>query len=249
MRKITLGEPLLQLESVDSTNTYATGLLSKGTAIEGTVILTGHQTQGKGQGGSRWVSDARNNLLCSIILKPGFLLAEKQFYLSMCVSNAIIDFILPVTQPVRIKWPNDILVNGRKVAGILIENTILDRNLNTSVVGIGININQKHFPPDLPNPASLCSITGKEFDLADALSGLLMSLNTNVNKLYSEKYTEIKTTYLNNLQGLNKWAIYTDSSGVFEGRIADVADSGELMVVHRGGGMKQYGFKEIIFPD
>ena len=248
MRKITLGEPLLHLESVDSTNTYATALLRKGTATEGTVILADHQTQGRGQGGSRWFSDVGNSLLCSIILKPDFLMAGRQFYLSMCVSNAIIELILPFTQPVRIKWPNDILANGRKVAGILIENTILGKNLNTSLIGIGLNVNQKVFPSDLPNPISLSMATGKEYGLADSLSALLKSLTTHINKLYSERYADIKTIYLNNLWGLNDWVVYADSSGTFEGRIADVSDSGELMVVHRSGAIKQYGFKEITFP-
>jgi BirA family biotin operon repressor/biotin-[acetyl-CoA-carboxylase] ligase len=248
MRKIILGEPLLHLESVDSTNTYATALLRQGTATEGTVILADFQTQGRGQGGNRWFSDAGNNLLCSIILKPDFLMAGRQFYLSMCVSNAILDLVLPITQPVRIKWPNDILVNERKVAGILIENTIIGKNLGTSLIGIGLNVNQKVFPPDLPNPTSLCMATGKEYDLADSLSLLLKLFTTHINMLYCERYAEIKTIYLNNLWGLNDWALYTDASGIFEGRIADVADSGELMVVLRSGVMKQYGFKEITFP-
>jgi BirA family biotin operon repressor/biotin-[acetyl-CoA-carboxylase] ligase len=249
MRKFTIGYPLIRLQSVDSTNVYAAQLLRNSKVTEGTVILAVHQTQGKGQGSNRWVSEAGCNLLFSLILLPDFMLAERQFYLSMCVSSAILDFINPIVQSVRIKWPNDILINGRKLAGILIENTILDRNLHTSIVGIGININQKEFPPDLPNPTSLSIATGKEYDLSDSLTALLKSLNTHIFKLYRERFAEIKTTYLNNLWGLNEWAVYKDSSGTFEGRIADVADSGELIVVLRSGATKQYGFKEIAFQN
>jgi len=247
MKKPILGKPILKLTSVDSTNNYATALLSNDTTGEGTVILADVQTQGRGHGGNKWFSDAGKNLLCSIILKPDFLVAERQFFLSMCVSNAIHDLILPIARPVFIKWPNDILLIGKKVAGILIENTIIGNHMNTSVIGIGLNVNQEYFPCDLHDPISLSIATGKKYDLNNILSGLIKSLSFHIEKLYLEQYAEIKTIYLNNLWSLNEWAFYTDTSGIFEGRIADVADSGELMMIHRNGIMKQYGFKEIAF--
>jgi BirA family transcriptional regulator, biotin operon repressor / biotin---[acetyl-CoA-carboxylase] ligase len=248
MRKITIGYPLIKLETVDSTNAYATQMLRTGQVTEGTVILAVNQTQGKGQGGNRWISEPGSNLLLSLILRPDFILAERQFFLSMCVSNAIQGFLEPVTSPVRIKWPNDILVQGRKIAGILIENTILNQNLHTSVVGIGLNVNQQDFPDDLPDAVSLRRATGMEYNLSDTLDGLLASLTIHLTKLYEKSYAEIKTTYLNNLWGLNAWAWYSDASGAFEGRIVDVADSGELVVMNRKGTAKAFGFKEIKFP-
>lgn len=248
MRKITIGYPLIKLETVDSTNIYATQLLKTGQVNEGTVILAVYQTRGKGQGGNRWISEPASNLLLSLILRPDFILAERQFFLSMCVSNAIQGFLAQVTLPVLIKWPNDILVQGRKIAGILIENTILNQNLHTSVVGIGLNVNQQDFPDDLPGPISLRTATGREYNLSDTLDGLLASLTLHLTKLYEKSFAEIKETYLNNLWGLNAWAWYSDASGTFEGRIVDVADSGELMVVNRKGIPKAYGFKEIQFP-
>jgi BirA family transcriptional regulator, biotin operon repressor / biotin---[acetyl-CoA-carboxylase] ligase len=248
MRKITLGYPLIRLESVDSTNIYAAQLLRTGQVTEGTVILAVDQTQGKGQGTNRWISEPGANLLLSLILRPDFILAEQQFFLSMCVSNAIHGFLEPVAPPVLIKWPNDILLQGRKVAGILIENTILDRNLHTSVVGIGLNVNQQDFPDTLPDPISIRMVTGREHILSECLDGLLASLTFHLNKLYEKSFAEIKTYYLNNCWGLNTWARYTDASGIFEGRIVDVAATGELIVVNRTGTLKAYGFKEIKFP-
>lgn len=248
MREVTIGTPLIKLDSVDSTNSYAAGLLRNSKVTEGTVILAVHQTHGKGQGGNRWISEAGANLLFSVILRPDFMLAERQFFLSMCVSNAIHDFIGPLVPAAKIKWPNDILVNDKKVAGILIENTILDRNLHTSIVGIGLNVNQKKFPPDLQNPTSLRIAAGKEFDLSDSLNALLKSMQTHINRLYRNEFAAVKTSYLNNLWGLNEWIVYKEASGTFEGRIADIAESGELMVRHRTGTLKAYGFKEIIFP-
>jgi len=175
------------------------------------------------------------------------LLAERQFYLSMCVSNAVRDFIASMAHPAQIKWPNDILLRGKKISGLLIENSILEQYIKTAVVGIGININQHEFPPEVPDPISLSIATGKEYDLTDLLSSLIKSLEINISRLYHEAFGEIKTKYLNNLLRLNEWAVYADSSGSFEGRIADVADSGELMVVLRNHEMRYYGFKEIKF--
>jgi BirA family biotin operon repressor/biotin-[acetyl-CoA-carboxylase] ligase len=247
MRKITIGKPLLELPSVDSTNNFATALLQKSAVIEGTVIMAAHQTQGRGQAGNLWISNTGSNLLCSIILKPDFLMAERQFYLSMCISNAILDTVAALVKPVQIKWPNDILLNGKKVAGILIENTILGKCINTSIVGIGLNINQKEFPADLPYATSIGVETGHDYDLSDSLSRLIKCLNHHINSLYAEEFASIKTNYLNNLWLMNEWARFSDQSGVFEGRIADIADTGELIVVLRDGVLKQYGFKEIRF--
>jgi len=240
---------LLQLQSVDSTNTYAAALLRKSDVIEGTVILAGHQTQGRGLGNNNWVSDMGNNLLFSIILRPDFLLAERQFYLSMCASIAIVDYIGSIGKHTLIKWPNDILLNGKKVAGILIENTILGQYLTTSVIGIGLNVNQKIFPSNLPNPTSISLETGCSYSLPDSLSQLMKCLNSRINKLYAEKFSVIRTAYLNSLWLLNEWTQFSDHSGLFEGRIVDVTDSGELMIMHRSGEIKQYVFKEIMFTD
>ena len=247
MKKIITGKPLIQLQSVDSTNVYAAQLLRSTEADEGTVILTAYQTSGKGHAGNRWISEAGTNLLFSLILRPEFLMAERQFYLCMSISNAIHDFVSLIAQPALIKWPNDILLQGKKLAGILIENKLLNLKLHTSVVGIGLNVNQKVFPPDLPDPISLALATGREFDLSESLKALLRSLDEYINQLYEEKYAEIKTYYLNNLYRLNEWAEYADASGNFSGRIADIADTGELIVLKRNGILKHYGFKEIAF--
>lgn len=247
MNHIRLGQPLIQLQSVDSTNTYAAQLIRNSGATEGTAILTVYQSMGKGHGGNRWISEAGRNLLFSIILKPESILAERHFFLSMCVSGAIQEFIMSVAGPVHIKWPNDILLQGKKVAGILIENTILKQNLHTSVIGIGLNVNQTEFPADLHNPTSLALVAGREFDLSESLNLLLRSLEVHIDRLYEERYAEIKTFYLNHLHRLNIWADYKDSTGVFRGRIVDIADSGNLIVIQENGKEKQYGFKEIVF--
>jgi BirA family biotin operon repressor/biotin-[acetyl-CoA-carboxylase] ligase len=232
---------------VDSTNKYAAGLLHKENATEGTVILADVQTRGKGQGDNIWLSDKGLNLLCSIVLKPDFLPAFKQFYLSMCIATGINDCLTDLGIPSQIKWPNDILIKGKKVAGILIENTILSQNLHTSIAGIGLNVNQVTFPPGIPNPSSLAGETGKSYDVGHLLEQLIPFLEKRLNQLYVENFIVVKSSYLNSLWLLNTHAVFTDQKGVFEGRIVDVAESGELVILTSGGETRMYGFKEVEF--
>lgn len=247
MKKTILGEPLLKLDSVDSTNNYAVALLAKGTATDGTVILSAYQTHGKGQGSNEWNSSAGKNLLFSIILKPQLFPADRQFFLSMSISWGIASYLETLVRPVQIKWPNDILINCKKVAGILIENTVSGMNLNTSVIGIGLNVNQDVFPEGIAQATSLKLESGSELDLDNALADLTGWLNSCLMSVFEEQYGTVKVNYLNRLWLLNKWASYSNASGKFEGRITDVTDSGELMVLNRNGKIKNYGFKEIAF--
>lgn len=247
MKNIKFGEPLIHLTSVDSTNDYATQLLNKEMVKEGTVILADHQLKGKGQGGNQWTSEPGSNLLFSAIFRPDFLRADKQYYLSMCVANAIADFLSDFSENIAIKWPNDILIDGRKIAGILIENTIMGEFLLTTVAGIGLNVNQDSFPAGIPDAVSLKMITGKQYHLLKLLNQLLEKLSHSVNLLCENRIGIIRTTYLNYLYGLNEWRHFGDSRGDFEGRITDVADSGELLVLKRNGEIAGYGFREISF--
>jgi BirA family biotin operon repressor/biotin-[acetyl-CoA-carboxylase] ligase len=247
MRTVTLGFPLIHLVSVDSTNKYAAGILHNEQVTEGTVILADVQTHGKGQGKNIWLSDKGLNLLCSIVLKPDFLPAYKQFYLSMCVATGIHDCLADLGVRPQVKWPNDILINGKKVAGILIENTILSHNLFTSIIGIGLNVNQISFPAGIPNPASLAGETGKTYDVPHLLEQMLPFLQKRLNKLYAEDFAGVKSQYLNTLWLLNTRALFTDHQGKFEGRIVDVAESGELVILTSAGETRIYGFKEVEF--
>jgi BirA family transcriptional regulator, biotin operon repressor / biotin---[acetyl-CoA-carboxylase] ligase len=247
MRTVILGFPMIHLASVDSTNKYAAGILNKENAAEGTVILADVQTRGKGQGDNMWLSDNGLNLLCSIILKPDFLPAYKQFYLSMCVATGIYDCLTDLGIRAQIKWPNDILIKGKKAAGILIENTVLSQNLNTSVIGIGLNVNQVSFPAGIPNPTSLLSETGKSYVISQLLEKLLSFLEIRFNQLYAEDFISIKSRYLNCLWLLNTRTTFSDQRSVFEGRIVDVAESGELVILTAEGETRMYGFKEVEF--
>ncbi len=242
-----MGKPLIRLESVDSTNIYAMNLLKTDDPVEGTVILAGYQTGGKGQSGNSWYSNKGENLLFSLILKPVFLPAEKQFYLSMSVSNAICMTIEHISDGALVKWPNDILLKGKKVGGILIENMIMKDYIHASVTGIGLNVNQLTFPDDLADAVSIGMVTGTTYDLDQLFYTIMGNMRKALEPLYCGNLAEIRTAYLNRLYRLNQWARYRDDNGTFEGRINDVADTGELIVEKPDGSGRNYAFKEIQF--
>ncbi|MBN1158850.1 MAG: biotin--[acetyl-CoA-carboxylase] ligase [Bacteroidales bacterium] len=235
----------IKLDHVDSTNSYASRILRTKKVPEGTVILTDNQTAGKGQAGNRWESEPGKNLTFSIILYPEFLNAENQFYLSMSFSNGIIDFLQRNQIPAAIKWPNDIWAGEGKIAGMLIENSIVGRRLKSSIIGIGLNVNQQIFPDVLGKVTSMCILTAREFSLNNIYKSIMENLIPWIDKIYHRDFGEIKNSYLNNLLALNEWRTYTDHTGRFEGRIVDVSESGTLIVKKRTGRIQSYSFKEI----
>src|ERR1043165_9220886 len=149
MSTLFIGQNKVFLPETHSTNSYAIELLKNVNAIEGTVVYTHKQTQGKGQRGNSWIAEPQRNTTLSLILRPVFLNSKNTFYLSKITALALHDLlteILDVGQfDIKIKWPNDILVNSKKIAGVLIENSILNEHLQWSVIGIGINVNQDNF--------------------------------------------------------------------------------------------------------
>ncbi|MBN2480819.1 MAG: biotin--[acetyl-CoA-carboxylase] ligase [Bacteroidales bacterium] len=237
----------IKLDTVDSTNSYACRLIRQKELPEGTVILADYQTAGRGQGGNSWKSEPGKNLTFSIILFPEFLNAEKQFYLSMSISNGLIDFLRNSKINAVIKWPNDIWTDAGKIAGILIENNVIQNTLRSSVVGIGLNVNQQIFPGELDQVTSMRILTDREYKLSSTYKSILTYLIPWIDKLYEQYYGDIRNSYLNNLMALNEWRTYRDVAGLFEGRIVDVAESGMLMVKKRTGTIKSYFFREISY--
>ncbi len=247
MNTIHLGIDLIKLDTVDSTNTHASRLLRMKKLPEGTVILADNQTNGRGQSGNAWESEPGKNLTFSVVIYPTCIEIEKQFYISMSISNGIIDFLQENKIPSTIKWPNDICAGNSKIAGILIENTLSGNLLQSSVIGVGLNVNQHAFRKELGNVTSMYNLNHREFDLNRSLESILEKLNNWIDKLYGKAYGNIKNNYLNNLMALNEWRTYNDVSGKLEGMIVDVADSGLLMVKKRTGTIQAYSFKEISY--
>jgi BirA family biotin operon repressor/biotin-[acetyl-CoA-carboxylase] ligase len=242
-----IGSKILFVKRLPSTNTYAASLLKDKELSEGTVIYTNHQSSGRGQDGNKWESEDSKNLLISIVLFPSMIVPAEQFLISMAISLGICDFIDRYTSSVSIKWPNDIYVNNDKIAGILIENSIMGNVIEHTIAGIGININQVMFLSDAPNPVSLSNLTAKEYNLSECLNQLVSDLEKSYKSLISGDPAMIKAHYLSRLYRNGQWFKYQDLKGIFTGRIVNVSDTGRLQVEREDGIIDEYAFKEIDF--
>jgi BirA family transcriptional regulator, biotin operon repressor / biotin---[acetyl-CoA-carboxylase] ligase len=244
---MTIGSVFLFFKTLPSTNTRAAYLLKNQELADGTIIYTHFQSAGRGQMENRWESEDGKNLLFSTILFPVMIIPDDQFLISMTISLGICDFLQRYTGFYSIKWPNDIYVGNDKIAGILIENSIMGEQIEHSIVGIGININQKIFLSDAPNPVSLSMVTGIEFDLTDCLNQLSSDLNERYQMIIKGKYGQIKEEYISHLYLINEWHTFRDKSGAFTGRIKSVTDHGRLKIEKKSGNISLYSYKEIEF--
>ena len=159
-----------RLEQVDSTNNYAMAQIHEGYAKHGMAWYAHHQTEGKGQRGKSWESEAGENILLSVAIVPPAAFHQSPFLFNAYISLTIKSWLEAIiAENVKIKWPNDMLIRDRKAGGLLIENIYRGHSWNWSVVGIGINVNQTEFNSHSRTPVSIHHITGKKHD-AEALS-------------------------------------------------------------------------------
>lgn len=218
--------PIIKIEKADSSNNQAINLAKNNDTIEGTIVWVLNQTKGKGQGSKKWHSNANENLTFSIIFKPSFLPIEHQFLISKMAAVAVCKVISCFCTNTFIKWPNDIYINNKKIAGILIENTIQAKNMYISVIGIGINVNQKTFPANIPNPTSLFIENNQKYELQNLLQLLQQSIIKEYQKLKNGQYQSIEDDYdcllykknqtiriLHNKKEINAYVMYVDSTG------------------------------------
>lgn len=251
------GKFLLHLPSVDSTNNYAKNYIAKSSPIDGTVILADNQFAGRGQSGNSWLSESGKNLTFSVIYQTSFLLATEQFYLNMAISLGIKyavlsmqyadDCLLPakLLPTCKIKWPNDIFVNDKKIAGILIENTISGMHLKHSIIGIGLNVNQEQFQDGM-NATSLQNMTRLNQDRNTVLNQVLVSVEKYFLLLKERKFERLKSEYTEHLYRYNMVSVYKKDGKPFSGKIIDVDTIGNLQMETENGRL-QFGFKEISF--
>ena len=242
-----IGSKILFHKNLPSTNSFAASMIKAIEVTEGTIISTNHQASGRGQGKNKWESEDNKNLLISIVLYPTMVRPEDQFLLSMALSLGICDFIGHHTTGISIKWPNDIYVNNDKIAGILIENSVMGETIEHTIAGIGININQEIFLSAAPNPVSLSRLTGKQHDLPELLTLLAADLDRRYKLLISEDHEILKNDYHALLYRHNQWHEYRDREGCFTGLVLNVTESGRLRVKRESGSVSDYSFKEIDF--
>jgi len=229
-----LGLPFIELQSVDSTNNYAMALAHEGLAQHGMAFFAHEQTAGKGQRGKPWSTLKGNNLVLSMIIKPASMQPVLQFQLSALVAVAVhLFFSRYAGEETKIKWPNDIYWRDRKAAGILIENIISSEGKwQWAIVGIGININQTEYSPELQNPVSLKQITGKHYSPIDLAKELCQLLDLHYNKLMDEGFESIYEAYNQDLYKKDKQVRLKKGNRVFEAMILGVTKNGELITKH-----------------
>lgn len=244
-----IGKNIVRLDSVNSTNQFLADLCLENNIEEGTAILALEQTEGRGQKGTIWKSEAGKNLIVSFLIKPHFLLVSDQFLLSKMVALSVLKTIqkfVPEKTEIKIKWPNDIYVNSQKISGILIENSILNSKLRQSIIGIGINTNQTEFSPEF-NAISLKNITKNEITIDSVFNELSMNLNHHYSLLKQQQLIRINDSYQKELYRLNVWSKFEYQSEMIEARITGVDSSGKLQLIKRDNQRISADLKEIIF--
>ena len=241
------GKQIIHLPSCPSTNRFATDLMSENDIVEGTVIVTDHQTEGRGQRGNSWESAPGENLTFSLVLRPKFLQAQQQFDLNIVISLAISDLLLSYGLPaIKIKWPNDIYCNDGKVAGILIENIVGgNQALNYSIVGIGLNVNQLDFN-DL-KAVSMRNLMNRKYPLENVFGALLSQIEQHYLLLKQGAMRGIRNAYIANLYWLREMH-YFKSDRIIYGMIMGVDTVGRLEIEEKGK-ISRFDSKQISFKE
>lgn len=235
-------------DSLPSTNQYCE-LLDLSQTEEFSIIYAREQTAGIGQRGNHWASQPGKNLTFSLILKPTFLPAGEQYRLTKVVSLGITDCLktlIPEDNDIKIKWPNDIYINHRKVCGILISNQLSRTNLSASIVGIGLNVNQTEFPSWVPNPISLQQITGTEHSLLPLLENIVLSIQDRYAQLSSAP-AALDQEYLERLLRLRQPSHYLYHGEAITATIQGVNQYGHLLLTTSEGRPLTCQLKELTF--
>ena len=216
--------------------------------VEGDIILAQCQTAGRGQRGHTWESREGENLTFSLLLEPQFLSPSEQFLISECVALGVCDALLHYGIEAQIKWTNDIYIGDRKLAGILIEHKLQGSALARTVAGIGLNVNQKAFSDDLPNPISMAQATGREFDREEVLQTVATSLMARYEQLREGGAKELQADYHQRLYRLGQEHCYALPDGSrFRGIIRGVEPTGALRIENERGELLSFLFKEVEF--
>jgi len=256
-------------ETTDSTNNRAIEGASE--APDRFTWAADFQSAGRGQRGNKWISKAGDNLMFSILFKPGFISAQEQFAISQICTLGLFNYLKAKGINAKIKWPNDVYVGDRKICGILIENVVTGDNLSQSISGIGLNINQRVFPSNVPNPTSMVlEIESKranksvKFDTHKELPELLAEIFKEYDAARREhdrngNFKKLTKRYLSALYRIGEYHKYSDlteeedktveikKGKVFEAKIVGIDENSCLVLETKKGERKTFAFKEISY--
>ena len=246
-----IGQNIIYFNQVDSTNTFAIELMKQNMAEDGTVVVTEYQGKGRGQSKNTWISEAFENLLFSIILKPVTNFNADPFSLNKTIAvslYSVIKSLLP-EHSVHIKWPNDVLIDRRKVAGILIENNFIGNKLNWCVAGIGLNVNQKLEHLSEINASSLSEKTGNTLEREKILKQILEIFEHNYISLQTGHKDELNKQFDEALLSYQERTEFNTQNGKFEAMVMGCDADGRLLLKHNDNSIQAHihgSIKQII---
>ncbi len=239
------------LDVVDSTNRYlreeADNLWVNGKDV--VAVTAAHQTAGRGQRGNVWSSKEGENLLLSMLVRPGNSLeVANQFLLSQAVAVSLHAAMKCYGIETKLKWPNDIYVGNRKLAGILVELDYSGAFVEQAIIGIGLNVNQTEFPPMDRVPVSMKMLLEKDIPVEDVLHDVLCLFNRYYNEMRWGCKETISAEYRELLLGFGEQRDYVDAAGAFTAVIEGVEPAGHLLLRRSDGTLSRYAFKEVEQP-
>jgi len=245
-RNSTIGDVIIELIEIDSTNNYAMRLLNEGMAEHGMAIRADFQSNGKGQHGNVWHAEECKNLLLSVILDTHSFSLDKLFYFNAFSCICIADLLMSVynLRDISIKWPNDIYAGDKKIAGILIENNIRGTTWTNAIIGIGLNVNQTHFT-DLHRATSIAIESALTVKINLVLENLLKSMNKFIHRLDTNP-EELLKMYNASLYKLNKQISFSKNSEMYTGKLVGVNESGQIEIEVKNN-IQKFKHKEIEF--
>ena len=244
MKSQYFGSHIIQIDHVSSTNNYAAKLLNQTKIPFGAVIMAQFQEDGRGQRGAVWQSKSGENLLFSAILDGSLMKECPPFYLSKCVAVSIKDTLSYfLKHKIHLKWPNDVLVERRKIAGVLIESQWKGNNLFSSIIGVGLNVNQTHFEYGF-DATSMKLLSANDYDLKEVLQVFCTKLNFNFNKLLSKEYSDLQQDYLSSLYKYNEKTHFKIGDQLEEVVLKDVNENGMVSLEMLDGKIQEYNFSQ-----
>ena len=239
----------IKLNAIDSTNSFLKELVLNSAVENFTVVVTDQQLKGRGQQGNSWVSEPFKSLIFSVFVVFDNFDVSNNKYLNFAVSLAIFDALQEESIPgISIKWPNDILSGSQKICGVLIENSLKGSKISSSVIGIGLNVNQTSFPYSLKKVSSLKLLSNKNFPLDRLLESIVSKLKSKIEVLNAKDFKTLETKYLQVLYKKNIPTMFKNSKDVlFMGIINGVSKEGKLQIVLEDESVQEFGIKEVSF--
>ncbi len=237
---------IIKLNAIDSTNSYLKQMVVNSLVEDELVVTAAQQKKGRGQHGARWQSQAGKGLACSLFKRFDRFLIKDQFLLNMQVSLSVLEALQDLGIPkVAVKWPNDIMSHGQKLAGILIENQIKGNYIDSSIIGIGLNVNETSFD-ELPQATSLKLVSGNTFSVEEVLQKVAKSVFSTLKALHASNFELIRKKYHENLFRKDKISVFETPAGTQKnGIIQGVTLQGKLLIAHEDEAVIEYDLKEI----